>query len=78
VRVPPASDFVHILDLASLSAPSFAPIVQTLDLFGDVTGVALSPDDQTMSVGVVDAVYGGVAQFQRVKSKRKVMMELFC
>lgn len=47
------ADFVHLFDLCAST-----PTVQTIDVFGEITGAMLSPDDSTLFIGVTDAVYG--------------------
>ena len=49
-----------MVDMCSSTSDSVS--VQSIDLFGEVTGVAFSPDDAALFVGVADAVYGESAR----------------
>ena len=62
--LPSGADFVHVVDMCASTGDSAS--VQTIDLFGEVTGVAFSPDDAALFVAVTDAVYGQSARSGRV------------
>ena len=71
---PPAgADFVHVVDMRASTADSAS--VQSIDLFGEVTGVAFSPDDAALFVAVTDAVYGQSARSGRV-TRAQLELEL--
>ena len=38
---------------------------QEIDLFGEISGVSFSPDDEALFVGIADRTYGGMLQFRR-------------
>ncbi|KAK9793719.1 hypothetical protein WJX73_009911 [Symbiochloris irregularis] len=61
-----AGDFVHILDVAS----GFRKC-QEIDLFGEVAGVAFSPDASTMFIGIADVTYSSMLQYNHHKLRRK-------
>ena len=57
--VEPA-DFVHVFDVNSNFHEA-----QEIDLFGEISGVSFSPDDEALFVGIADRTYGGMLQFRR-------------
>lgn len=52
------ADFVHIYDVGSGYENR-----QELDFFGEVSGVAMSPDTEALFVGVWDRTYGSLLQY---------------
>jgi secreted PhoX family phosphatase len=69
--VCPGADFVHLFDLCS--GPS--PRVQTIDVFGEITGATLSPDDSTLFIAVTDAVYGQTQTAHKQKGAADMHMQ---
>ena len=61
VAAEPA-DFVHVYEMRRDGLPLRE---QELDLFGEISGVALSPCGGALFVGVSDPTYSSVLQFQR-------------
>lgn len=59
VMAEPA-DFVHIYG----TRENFEQR-QELDFFGEITGVSLSPDDESIFVGIWDRTYASLLQFNR-------------
>lgn len=55
-----AADFVHIYDVKSGYKRS-----QVIDLFGEIAGVALSPDSDTLFISSADDTYGGIVELER-------------
>uniref|UniRef100_A0ACD5WQF2 Uncharacterized protein n=1 Tax=Avena sativa TaxID=4498 RepID=A0ACD5WQF2_AVESA len=55
-----AADFVHVYDVRTCYAT-----VQEIDLFGEIAGVAFSPDTDALFVGVADRTYGSLLEFRR-------------
>ncbi|CAN6306438.1 unnamed protein product [Urochloa humidicola] len=60
-----AADFVHVYDVAAVTAGGGVGAEQEVDLFGEVAGAAFSPDGEALFVGVADRTYGGVLEFRR-------------
>ncbi|KAJ0502711.1 putative transcription factor WD40-like family [Helianthus annuus] len=58
--VAEAVDFVHVYD-AKLNYEKR----QEIDFFGEVSGVSLSPDDETLYIGVWDPSYSSLLQFNK-------------
>lgn len=56
-----SSDFIHIIDVGYNQCGG----EQTIDMFGEVTGVCFSPDDETIFIANGDPVYGGILEFER-------------
>ncbi|GAU24554.1 hypothetical protein TSUD_148950 [Trifolium subterraneum] len=54
------ADFVHIFDSQSGYSQS-----QEIDIFGEIAGVAFSPDTEALFVGVADRTYGSLLEFTR-------------
>ncbi len=54
-------DYVHLVDMLTLSQE---PQGQTIDFFGEVAGIAWSPDDSFFYIGTSDATYGSVLEFE--------------
>lgn len=55
-----AADFVHVYDTRACYATE-----QEIDLFGEIAGVAFSPDTDALFVGVADRTYGSLLEFSR-------------
>ena len=43
-----------------------APSPQTVDIFGEVSGLSFSPDAGTLFVAIADPTYGSLLQLDRV------------
>ncbi|KAI4337716.1 hypothetical protein L6164_016098 [Bauhinia variegata] len=56
------ADFVHILDSQSGYLQG-----QEIDLFGEIAGLAFSPDTQALFVGIADRTYGSLLEFNRTR-----------
>ncbi|ONK77648.1 uncharacterized protein A4U43_C02F9000 [Asparagus officinalis] len=54
------ADFVHIYD-----TKAGYKMRQELDFFGEISGVSLSPDDESMFVGVWDRVYASMLHYSK-------------
>jgi WD40 repeat protein len=54
------ADFVHIYD-----ARTNYQVSQELDFFGEISGVSLTPDDETLFVGNADTAVGSIMEWQR-------------
>lgn len=54
------ADFVHIYD-TKLNCEKR----QEIDFFGEISGVSLSPDDETLYVGVWDRTYASLLQYNK-------------
>lgn len=52
------ADFVHIYNTKADYKKR-----QELDFFGEISGVALSPDDESLFIGVWDRVYASLLQY---------------
>ena len=61
------ADAVHIVDLLTCGGGD-APVKQVIDVFGEISGIALSPDDSSLFIGITDYVYGGLMEWQRAPS----------
>lgn len=72
VSAEPA-DFVHVYDVAR-GGDEWSS--QEIDIFGEVAGISLSPDDSTLFVGVADPTYGSLLEFSRVRHHHEVVDDL--
>lgn len=54
------ADFVHIFDTGSGYAKC-----QEIDLFGEIAGIAFSPEAEALFVGIADRTYGSLLEFNR-------------
>jgi WD40 repeat protein len=52
------ADFVHIYDTKSIGD------CQVIDFFGNISGLAFSPDSSLLSVSVADTMFGCISDFQ--------------
>ncbi|XP_076887016.1 putative WD repeat-containing protein C2A9.03 [Bidens hawaiensis] len=59
--VSEAADFVHVYS-TNLNYETR----QEIDFFGEIAGVSVSPDDESLYVGVWDRTYGSLLQFNKV------------
>jgi len=57
-----SADFVHIVEMDSWNRPT-----QTIDVYGELAGVSVSPESDFLFVGVTDSAYGCLSMFQRVQ-----------
>ena len=58
------TDFIHIFDVSSDYQKS-----QEIDIFGEVSGMAFSPDTDMLFVSVFDESYGSLLQFRKRSMK---------
>eukprot|EP00873_Tetraselmis_striata_P025363 jgi/Tetstr1/445627/TSEL_003432.t1 len=65
------ADFVHIFDVAGGYTTC-----QEIDLFGEIAGAGFSPDGDAAFVGVQDARYASLVQFDRAGSGGSSMYDL--
>jgi WD40 repeat protein len=54
-------DFVHVYDVAR---GDFGHC-QEIDLFGEIAGISISPDSESLFVGMFDPNYGSLLEFER-------------
>ncbi|GAV59274.1 WD40 domain-containing protein [Cephalotus follicularis] len=54
------ADFVHVFDTDSRFVKC-----QEIDIFGEIAGIAFSPDTEALFVGVADRTYGCLLEFSR-------------
>ncbi|XP_004247992.2 uncharacterized WD repeat-containing protein C2A9.03 [Solanum lycopersicum] len=59
------ADFVHIYGTKSDYKKR-----QEIDLFGEISGVSLSPDDESLYIGIWDRTYGSLLEYNRRRSCR--------
>lgn len=55
------ADFVHVY-----SAHVDYKKRQEIDFFGEISGVSLSPDDESLFIGVWDRTYASLLQYNRI------------
>lgn len=61
LAVSEPADFVHVYDASAGYCAA-----QEIDLFGEIAGVAFSPDDaEALFVGIADRTYGSLLEFRR-------------
>lgn len=53
------ADFVHIVDAQTFESK------QTIDFFGEISGISMPPDGSKLYIGNADAKYGGLMEFDR-------------
>jgi len=68
--VAECADFMHIYDYASNFQSK-----QLFDCFGEISGIALSPDDDAIFLGITDSTLGGLMQFKRSGEFRNSALE---
>ncbi|KAJ8539757.1 hypothetical protein K7X08_014009 [Anisodus acutangulus] len=66
VMAEPA-DFVHIYNVEGEYKKR-----QEIDMFGEISGVALSPDDESLYIGIWDRTYASLLQYNRKRSSEYV------
>lgn len=54
------ADFVHIYSIKENFERR-----QELDFFGEITGLSLSPDDESICIGIWDRTYASLLQYNR-------------
>ncbi|KAI8890210.1 WD40 repeat-like protein, partial [Backusella circina FSU 941] len=54
-------DFVHVYETDDYASS------QVMDMFGDIAGIGLSPDDQALYIVNTDEHMGGIFEFQRIQ-----------
>lgn len=59
-----AADFVHLLDVKSDFTRS-----QTIDIFGEIGGVAFTPDSNRLFIADGDETYGALLEYERIYPK---------
>ncbi|KAL3321532.1 hypothetical protein AABB24_039248 [Solanum stoloniferum] len=64
------ADFVHIYN-----AEGEYKKRQEIDMFGEISGVSLSPDDESLYIGIWDRTYASLLQYNRRRSS--VYVDLF-
>lgn len=53
------ADFVHIVDAQTFESK------QTIDFFGEISGISMPPDGSRLYIANADAKYGGLMEFER-------------
>ncbi|CAK9141632.1 unnamed protein product [Ilex paraguariensis] len=66
------ADFVHLY-----STKADYKKRQEIDFFGEISGVSLSPDDETLYIGVWDRTYASLLQYNRRQSYGRVFHVIF-
>ncbi|CAN4095035.1 unnamed protein product [Withania somnifera] len=61
------ADFVHIYN-----AEGEYNKRQEIDMFGEISGVSLSPDDESLYIGIWDRTYASLLQYNRMHSSKYV------
>ncbi|AQL01718.1 Transducin/WD40 repeat-like superfamily protein [Zea mays] len=56
------ADFVHVYSVAADYKKR-----QEIDFFGEVSGITLSPDDESLFIGVCDRVYASLLQYRMIR-----------
>ncbi|XP_004252971.1 uncharacterized WD repeat-containing protein C2A9.03 [Solanum lycopersicum] len=64
------ADFVHIYNAGGEYRKR-----QEIDMFGEISGVSLSPDDESLYIGIWDRTYASLLQYNRRRSS--VYVDLF-
>ena len=59
------ADFVHIVDAQTFESK------QTIDFFGEISGISMPPDGSKLYIANADAKYGGLMEFARSRDGRK-------
>lgn len=57
-----AADYIHIYQHNQQYT-----VKQTIDLFGEISGISYSPDDESIFIGVTDRIYGCLLQYNKCK-----------
>ena len=53
------ADFVHVVDAQTFESR------QTIDFFGEISGISMLPDGSKLYIANADAKYGGIMEFER-------------
>lgn len=61
------ADFVHIYNTDADYQKR-----QEIDMFGEISGVSLSPDDESLYIGIWDRTYASLLQYNRRHSSEYV------
>lgn len=72
VMAEPA-DFVHVYSTGKDYEER-----QEIDFFGEISGVSLSPDDESLYIGIWDRTYASLMQYNRRRSYRYLDSFLWC
>ena len=59
------ADFVHIVDAQTFESK------QTIDFFGEISGISMPPDGSKLYIANADAKYGGLMEFNRSHDSSK-------
>ena len=59
------ADFVHIVDAQTFESR------QTIDFFGEISGISMPPDGSKLYIANADAKYGGLMEFDRSMDRTK-------
>lgn len=59
------ADFVHIVDAQTFESK------QTIDFFGEISGISMPPDGSKLYIANADAKYGGLMEFERSWDSRE-------
>lgn len=59
------ADFVHIVDAQTFESK------QTIDFFGEISGISMPPDGSKLYIANADAKYGGLMEFTRSRDSSK-------
>ena len=59
------ADFVHIVDAQTFGSK------QTIDFFGEISGISMPPDGSKLYIANADAKYGGLMEFNRSHDSSK-------
>ncbi len=59
------ADFVHIVDARTFESK------QTIDFFGEISGISMPPDGSKLYIANADGKYGGLMEFERSKNSSK-------
>ena len=65
------ADFVHIVDAQTFESK------QTIDFFGEISGISMPPDGSKLYIANADAKYGGLMEFDRSHDGSKHNKGLF-
>lgn len=65
------ADFVHIVDGQTFESK------QTIDFFGEISGISMPPDGSKLYIANADAKYGGLMEFERSWDRSKYNRQPF-
>ena len=60
LAVAEPADFVHVYSVASGLTD-----VQSIDLFGEISGIAFTPDSDALFIGIPDSMYNSLLCYRR-------------